>query len=880
MILPVSALTLIGYTLWFPYLMSRTIKQLLPRVDPNDEFGRPRSKQALDYEYMRILGRDSSPLNFMYNAYRRDWGNYKPMYILCFKLSTLLIISVFTQQNCLWQHRSTREMLVIQQSVLIGIQSLLLGIHLAIKPFVDQISNRSELVSRSSYTVTSIIGLLVALQVQGSTVYQSVILYIVQAITYVFNIYFTLIGTSWAGHLIKRLQRRFDFSVDVFSPVIDLERHVKRRVWQETLSTILLVGQEYRMPLAQTVTFAIDDNWPPYLLQFRGSIAERHVENLKIFKSIGVNDYKCNIARLYAGDDSSQQWRKVIKRIQLQFTGPDAYWQPLDGGAHSSVKALQGVSSYFGKAFLVPFPPTLVMIYDQAAHGLSAPFSVQLTTLRELEDYVEQNTTLVVQSRRWVRQSLRALDGQRVRCPYVRTVEHSADSLFSSIARKIARTDRYSSLSKSLFYEEGILSVGQKAAPQPLEEYNFSGGFDVSVTYHRGRRQDPEGLTIVNDSCTVDGATAFGLRYDYEFSPSVQHFLAENDDTIRQRLPQVQDRLREYRMRFYEEAKQKRQQLSYSFLTEIFDAPTSSLNNLEQHFQADCSNTRVRELPQRYPATLTLLLERHQHVHRTRIHMWWYLFWDDLWRQNSQDYSTMRQHRLFFNPMFPSSVAYTPMPRAQLEAALRSKDGVWPAKSHSDKAQRRAKRDGIFNDGLINRIYFTLDEITFAKSPSMFCESVPQATDSPSPPRHGSALHLGIRARNGTVVPYALYNVDSSACQGKHSSCSIKDRQPMSRLTGGGTNEDDLTITERHAWYWTEQWLTDRRVHTRWQRYYQLMLEWLSIHPHKLDNDVAPLFIYLRLVNGRYEAASPPPSRSITPRTQHFDGTSSARPDN
>lgn len=57
-------------------------------------------------------------------------------------------------------------------------------------------------------------------------------------LSYHYSAYFVIIGMSWAQRLVKRVQRRIDFSVDIFSPFLDVEKHVKRRVWQETLAAM------------------------------------------------------------------------------------------------------------------------------------------------------------------------------------------------------------------------------------------------------------------------------------------------------------------------------------------------------------------------------------------------------------------------------------------------------------------------------------------------------------------------------------------------------------------------------------------------------------------------------------------------------------------
>ena len=201
LIVPLAALCVIFYTIWFPFRMFMVIKDMLPSVSEYNELGRKRSKAEMEVEYYRLMNKDKSPLNFMYNAYRRRWGfcelcdhadlrcqstkltlpllSDKPLYIVFFKFSNTLVISLFTKNNCLFRSKDSTTMLVSQQIVLIVLMAVLLCgysrcsslprlalmsycvvIHISISPFVDAISNRSELISRVGYVATAIIGLL------------------------------------------------------------------------------------------------------------------------------------------------------------------------------------------------------------------------------------------------------------------------------------------------------------------------------------------------------------------------------------------------------------------------------------------------------------------------------------------------------------------------------------------------------------------------------------------------------------------------------------------------------------------------------------------------------------------------------------------------
>ena len=61
-------------------------------------------------------------------------------------------------------------------------------------------------------------------------------------------------------------------------------RHTRRRIWQESITALLLTSHKCAIPKSQQMEFSESQGsqWPPYLLKFQGTPAERHVENLKV----------------------------------------------------------------------------------------------------------------------------------------------------------------------------------------------------------------------------------------------------------------------------------------------------------------------------------------------------------------------------------------------------------------------------------------------------------------------------------------------------------------------------------------------------------------------------------------------------------------------
>lgn len=91
------------------------------------------------------------------SGYRRRWGAYRAYYLLV-KLSVLVIVAIFSKDNCLFRNvlpRATME--VIRQGVLLFFLFIWLAVQVFLKPFTDSNSNSSEVVSRRSVSHTSLI---------------------------------------------------------------------------------------------------------------------------------------------------------------------------------------------------------------------------------------------------------------------------------------------------------------------------------------------------------------------------------------------------------------------------------------------------------------------------------------------------------------------------------------------------------------------------------------------------------------------------------------------------------------------------------------------------------------------------------------------------
>lgn len=664
-----AVLSLLVYTLLWPAVVARIVMAMAPKVSKYDSFGVRRSPAEMEKAYEQLLDKDKSPLTFLYNAFNRSHSWYRPFHLLCFKLGVLVPIVVINTENCLFRRYDVATVNLIQQCITLGLQLSFLILHWWTKPYVDRVSNRTETLNRFCYLIVACGGLYLAIYTRGSGTVNSVMFGLV-ILSYIAAIYFSLITTQVGGRWLKRFQRRLDFSLDLYSATFDPRQHVKRRIIQETLSTIMLAGPEYRMPIDSINTFSLGG----YLLFFRGTLAERHVENLKIITAIGMEEYRYHVRRLQSKDEGPHL-RRLINVIRIHFAGPDAYFRPPRPSSHGNEMA----SCWFGKAFLKPFPPTLIMRYD-SSDGLH-----EFTSCKDLELFIEQNSSDSIREARMVRLCLRALDGERVFCPFTAEWETSSRSRFW----KTACTSRDSkTFAMPRHYTSGILNVKVKDFAK-WEDYNYSAGFEVTVQYHQDLK--------------VEASRAIGLSHCYFLSSSVASFFRANEDLLLLRVPEMRERLKRYRVHYANEAQWKEKVLSYEFATDVFDDIEDddfcSQQALLAAFRRHSSAKHVQELPLRYPGSTQSLYERFHWVTSSKIHEFWFVFWSDLWRSNAADWPILssNDNAPFFDERYASSIAYRPLPQEELVQALRDR-GLW-----IQEGQR-----GPIHGGTLNRLYLAL----------------------------------------------------------------------------------------------------------------------------------------------------------------------------
>jgi len=273
----------------------------------------------------------------------------------------------------------------------------------------------------------------------------------------------------------------------------------------------------------------------------------------------------------------------------------------------------------------------------------------------------------------------------------------------------------YSAVTNEL-YRYCVLRI-KKRGYLNWEGLQLGSGFGVELIYSKDVRVTGE---------------AIGLNEDFDLTPPLAKFLELNRQTIDDRAPQIEELLRSYRRFHKREAKWKNHVMSYRFLAYVYAQPRDP-HGLPQSSIEGERDTRIRRLMLSSEEVFRITYLRHTAVARSEASTWWYIFWvshrfshllgcllsvcqDDLWRRNCDTISALRKHEPDFNPHYMTSIAYTPLPRAALEAFLTQRGLL----------HKKPKFFDCFHAGFLNKLYSRLNDCVFRDSSRVSAGFFPQ----------------------------------------------------------------------------------------------------------------------------------------------------------
>jgi len=257
-------------------------------------------------------------------------------------------------------------------------------------------------------------------------------------------------------------------------------------------------------------------------------------------------------------------------------------------------------------------------------------------------------------------------------------------------------------------YESCVLAIKRKAT-LPWKGVELGSGFEIQLTYA--------------PKVQVDGSV-IGIDDQFDLTPQLAQFLRINDQLIHEYHPGLEMNLFDYRRWARRNAQTKKDILTYEFLSNVYCSPKDA-HELSKCLVHNEKDPRVRKTFVENEEAIAAASERLKFVSQSEASTWWYLYWvkilstktilhcltacqDDLWRRNHDVVSALQTHAEDFDPHYPTSIAYRLLPRAVLESFL------------TQRGLLTTKGKGFIHTGVLNKLYFRLNQIVF-KGSSKVC---------------------------------------------------------------------------------------------------------------------------------------------------------------
>ncbi|KAJ2432312.1 hypothetical protein GGF41_000034 [Coemansia sp. RSA 2531] len=610
-----------------------------------------RNRHLATVQYRRSLDTDTADYRFIYVAHYPAHST-DPARMLMWKFVAVVCVTVLTKDNC-WAKALSRSSLDAGRNVaLLLLLLLMLRSHHSHRPFFDPTANVAAMVMRVGILLAIIVAFpLFLLSDPLSSSHMGLCVALALA-----NLCVLLVLAWLASSALPRMQViiKGTSAPLTLSPGIlvatnpydpRLRRLLIERVWQDTWSAILLASRDFRLLPNHRIAFCRTRAHPPYMVNYIGFAAERHLENLHLYDAIGRRAY-CHAIMLERHNDHRMA---LMDEITSVFTGPDMYFNPYAASgidSQQSVSAVAGapvpsrfggqavvgrneVKSWFGKVYILHFPFMVCMIYDELPSVI-----VPIADESDLRLYLQQNKDPRVVARRDIRRKLRALDGQFVTLTYVENAGPHGSHHRYCLPHYAEENEQYLaqfSGRRRVLYR-GVVNIQQHADHIVNGVCNVTPGFICSLSLTDEICVDDEHLVNNLNRATNPFRMAFlrtgragsairtnitqksrdalklndhnrhmlGVTNIFEPTPEVRALFEENMDIIDARLQPINEALSQYQRESHAGFVRKRTGLTPSFHIDVF-APGP-----ESYHVTHLSGNHPNQPPAPIPATPAL----------------------------------------------------------------------------------------------------------------------------------------------------------------------------------------------------------------------------------------------------------------------------------
>jgi len=573
--------------------------------------------------------------------------------------------------------------------------------------------------------------------------------------------------------ILKKMGQRVTFTLTrdtneplIFSKQLDIGRERKFRIWHEFWDTVIRQDSELRIPLSKELRVNGNENQnqnenenekeeeelgsnpnrddieyepkhlgfqfggsPPYLMDFEGTIGERHAENKEIIEHESFRSFQSMLSiAVQTENEEMTQLMDSMKYIVSNLNGLDVFWDgpcaDLSDEASDSVKEGKlvdnGSQTKFGKMYIVPFPFCAVFLSDDCENATALLSTSPVIAgkifdakkgMQFINHLVARNADPEIQRRKGVRLQLRALEESMCHWP-IQKYKHKM------ISRQVQYTDNEgntktrteSKTVRVLFsFNDGQFMIGRHGSKAMWQDVNVTKGFVSQLRYRDGRGSHTEsgwGTTNwSNEPITVLGED-FGLNAQFEETPMFQQFMGQNyrEDIHEPKRQMVIQQFARYSTFYRQQFVVKEQTLSYAFWYYIYNNDSIEKMQLLQLLQME-QNTKLHALTTdgEYLESVSMVFEKLQFFNSSKRHGVWFIFWHDLW-MNNMFMPPFVANEDFLSPFKASSICYQYIEdKADLIKQLEDKKVCFKASN---------LRKGWVNRDIVDMLYSKMDECT------------------------------------------------------------------------------------------------------------------------------------------------------------------------
>ncbi|KAJ1724622.1 hypothetical protein LPJ61_005717, partial [Coemansia biformis] len=381
-----------------------------------------RNRHLATVQYRRALDSATDDYRFLYAPhYPAHAGD--PARWLLWKLLAVLTAVVLTKDNCWARSRPRYAMDAARNAMLLLVALLMLRSHHSHRPFFDPTANLSALFQRLG--IVAAVAFAFPLFLLSDPLSQThmglcVMLAVVNLLVLLSMLWLMSSALPSVQMAVRGPSAPLTLSPGILVATSPYDPRLRRllieRVWQDTWSAILLASRDFRLLPNHRISFCRTEAHPPYMVNYIGFAAERHLENLHLYDTIGRRSY-CQAVMLERHNDLRIA---LIDEVVRSFTGPDMYFNPYETGEDPDRVsdrfrlAQSQVRSWFGSVYALHFPFTVCIVYDDLPGTI-----VPIVEEGDLRTFLQQNNDPQTVERREIRRKMRALHGQHVTLTYI-----------------------------------------------------------------------------------------------------------------------------------------------------------------------------------------------------------------------------------------------------------------------------------------------------------------------------------------------------------------------------------------------------------------------------------------------------------------------------